>query len=259
MSPPLRNNPYTLTKNITRLRQAGRIRHLPAWYHPLTLHPPTQFTPTRIIPTETGAFQDSSPIEPRDPYKRQDPKTYRPHYVTKPPQIVYPEDEIRKAFYRWHPLELYRPRTLVVGEEDLKQERDWSTIYGGRPKTVVSGESVVQHTLYLMTHQRLTRHQAYHRALKAFYKARAAQEEEEHAARLAAEQAALAESTSKEIMDMEKDLDLVDSESTERIVSSKEKEDAEWFAKRPLTKTFMEWEEAELAESRKYEQEVADA
>ncbi|KND05001.1 mitochondrial 37S ribosomal protein RSM25 [Spizellomyces punctatus DAOM BR117] len=240
MAPPLRNNPYALLKNIDRLHAAGRIHSLPPWYDAVRRHPPATFIPKGATPTETGAFALDSHIQRGS--ARQNPLTYRPHYVSKPAVIVYPEDEIRAAFYRWHPLELARPISLVRGEEDLK-ERDWKDIYGGRPDLDVTGESVVQHTLYLMTHKNQSRHTAYQNALSAFYKARVEIEERERAAQQAAQKAALEEL----LADEEEDLD------------DKQRAVAEFWSTRPLTKQFVDWEMDELQKSQMWEGKIADA
>ncbi|KAJ3011254.1 mitochondrial ribosomal small subunit component [Thoreauomyces humboldtii] len=283
MAPPLRNNPYTLCKNIDRLTAAGRVRNLPAWYKAVSLYPTTQFTPKGVVPSEIGQFQPPTAAaaatmtsSPREYYKRINPRTYKAQYVARVPEIVYPEDELRQAFYRWHPLELSRPRSLVETEHTLTH-KDWSSIHGGRDptglhvKVPVTGESVVQHTLYLMSRKvnPLSRHQAYQQALQAFYKARsemdteaakiraaawkaaevAAQEEAAEAKRQADEEAlreidptADAEATTAQLGPQN------DSPEVEQV-----KRDALYWARRPLSARFNEWESAELADSKVFE------
>ncbi|TPX69333.1 hypothetical protein SpCBS45565_g02616 [Spizellomyces sp. 'palustris'] len=238
MAPPLRNNPYALLKNIDRLSAAGRIHSLPPWYDAVRRHPPATFIPKGATRTETGAFTLDSPIQRAS--CRQNPLTYKPHYVSRPSVIVYPEDEIRSAFYKWHPLELARPISLFTREDDLR-ERDWKDIYGGRPDLDVTGESVVQHTLYLITQKNQSRHTAYQTALSAFYKARVEIEERQLAAQQAAQKAALEELAADE------DLDDI------------ERADKEFWSRRPLTKQFIEWETDELQKSQMWEGKIADA
>jgi small subunit ribosomal protein S23 len=57
---------------------------------------------------------------------RQSGNQLRPGNLFKPGRIVYPEDKLRKEFYKDHPWELARPRMIM--ELDGKDWRylDWS-------------------------------------------------------------------------------------------------------------------------------------
>ncbi|KAJ3181926.1 mitochondrial ribosomal small subunit component [Gaertneriomyces sp. JEL0708] len=242
MAPPLRNNPYTLLQNINRLRAAGRVKHLPPSYPALHLVPTTPLPPKGLPPSHTGAFQPEITIV-RDTVKRQHPQTYKPHYFTKPEKIVYEEDIIRDAFYKWHPLELNIPRTLVMSETEIRQnvQRDWSTIYGGRPKELVTGEHVVQHTLFLMQAQKLSRHKAYKVALSAFYEARAAVEEAERR-----ERAEKFERLTQELDELNR---------KERL----QKVEEAWKECHPHSARFLEWEQESLAQGAQYAEKMMEA
>ncbi|KAI8913966.1 mitochondrial ribosomal protein S25-domain-containing protein [Powellomyces hirtus] len=276
MAPPLRNNPYTLCKNIDRLASAGRVRNRPAWYKAVSMYPPARFVPKGVNPVEVGQFQPvtigsahaTSAIQqqPKDLYKRGNPRTYRPQYVSSVPLITYPEDELRQAFYRWHPLELHRPRTLVEDENTLRR-KDWSTIWGGKhadgtpAKVHVTGESVVQHTLYLMQRPEklggpLIRHEAYQEALRAFY---AAREQLDQAAQVRREQMQLAAETAAKEEEAQLAMEQLEKgeESMEAVdlPTEQDKADKLYWAKRPKTARFVEWENEQLAESAEYEEE----
>ena len=82
----------------------------PAWLRAIEAIPPAEI--------ETREY----PIQHTEPNKRQ----RRPRNLYRPTRIVYPEDELRREFYRDHPWELARPK--IVLELDGKDSRylDWS-------------------------------------------------------------------------------------------------------------------------------------
>ncbi|KAI9281584.1 mitochondrial ribosomal protein S25 [Sporodiniella umbellata] len=108
------------------------------------------------------------------------------HLRTPPPRpraIVYPEDKLRRKFYKEHPFELARPKTLV--ENDLGTNRtDFSKLLlDGMHLSEVDGEAVIKYQLHLMTHERLPERKAYAQATSEFYKIRAQQEDKERKAK----------------------------------------------------------------------------
>ncbi|KAI9103268.1 mitochondrial ribosomal protein S25-domain-containing protein [Phlyctochytrium arcticum] len=297
MAAPLKNNPYTLVKNVNRLVATGRLKRPPAWYGAVKLYPQATFTPRGIPPVELGAFVPSTSSKSQankelQPYthktaQRPDIRTYRPHYYVRPNQIVYPEDEIRAAFYRWHPLELARPRTLVEREDEIGN-RDWSTITGGKPGRDVVAENVVQRTLCLMQPHKdastgkkfpgLPRHQAYQQSLREFYAERAVREERQAAARQAAIDAAIEEDretfrlamresliANDIVQDHHNDGELVDDAGCkidELVARAEEKqfdEDRLYWANRPLSDRFQAWEEEQMFKARDYEDKIKSA
>ncbi|KAJ2767431.1 mitochondrial ribosomal small subunit component, partial [Coemansia nantahalensis] len=54
----------------------------------------------------------------------------------RPPKIEFPEDELRREFYKNHPFELFRPR--IVMELTGKNNQDWSRLADGTGQ--VTGE-----------------------------------------------------------------------------------------------------------------------
>ncbi|KAI8826070.1 mitochondrial ribosomal protein S25-domain-containing protein [Fimicolochytrium jonesii] len=272
MAPPLRNNAYTLCQNVTRLVDAERIKQTPAWYQAVLRFPGAQFTPNGIIPAQQGQFRKptttASPSTPfstteHNLYKRGN-RNYKPKYVTRPPRIVYPEDEIRRAFYRWHPLELRRPRSLVETEETLGV-KDWSTIFGDG--SFPTGESVVQHTLFLMDQQGLTRHAAYQKALTAFYDARGKIDYhralERREAEVLAEQQMLAEEEAEEEAKAA-NLKLADGDGkiqaeAEKMGKDPVKEEMRFWLHKKVTKEFVDAEDLQLQDSSAYEEEMSKA
>ncbi|KAJ1821053.1 mitochondrial ribosomal small subunit component [Coemansia sp. S610] len=98
---------------------------------------------------------------------------------TKPPRIEFPEDRLRRTFYRNHPFEKERPR--IVMEPTGQTEQDWSQLTQGHGQ--VTGENVIRHQYYLMQHKGLSEREAYAQATGEFYKVRAREEMEAKSAR----------------------------------------------------------------------------
>ncbi|KAK3344860.1 mitochondrial ribosomal protein [Neurospora tetraspora] len=144
-------------------------RNPPLWLKAIESIPPAEIS-TRPYP-----IQHSPP----------NPRARKPRNLFKPTKIVYPEDELRRDFYRDHPWELARPRMII--ELDGKDARflDWSK--GLRQRGMpLSGESVVQRQLWLMERQGMTKQEAYDKARHEFYKLRQLEQMER---RIAAEEA----------------------------------------------------------------------
>ncbi|KAJ1979169.1 mitochondrial ribosomal small subunit component [Dimargaris xerosporica] len=102
----------------------------------------------------------------------------------KPPMITFPEDRLRRRFYKDHPHELLRARSLQ--ESTGINRTNWSRLVDPKFPGTVTGEHVIQHQLYLMTHKGLSEQVAYAQVLKEFYAARAREDLE---LKLAEEQA----------------------------------------------------------------------
>lgn len=74
------------------------------------------------------------------PHQNPNPRQRKPRNIYLPQAITFPEDELRKTFFKDHPWELARPRIAV--EYDGKDARyvDWSRGLK-QPGLQVSGES----------------------------------------------------------------------------------------------------------------------
>ncbi|KAJ1736913.1 mitochondrial ribosomal small subunit component [Coemansia sp. Benny D160-2] len=97
----------------------------------------------------------------------------------RPPKIVFPEDELRREFYKNHPFEKFRPR--IVMETNGKNNQDWGRLSNGA--SLVTGESVVRYQHYLMQAEGMSKQDAYTQATNEFYKVRAREEMENKIAR----------------------------------------------------------------------------
>ncbi|GAA5949734.1 hypothetical protein JCM3765_007667 [Sporobolomyces pararoseus] len=86
-------------------------------------------------PLKTTTQQPSSV---RSSSRRKPPKKFNPKF-SRPEEIVFPEDSIRKRFYQDHPFEAYRPIDLVEnesvigGQEGIKSGETWTEL---RQKTL---------------------------------------------------------------------------------------------------------------------------
>ncbi|KAJ2002030.1 mitochondrial ribosomal small subunit component [Coemansia thaxteri] len=101
---------------------------------------------------------------------------------TKPPRIEFPEDRLRRIFYKHHPFEKDRPR--IVMEPTGQTQQDWSQISRGSGQ--VTGENVIRYQYYLMQNKGLGEREAYGVATGEFYKIRAREEMEAKSAQLEA-------------------------------------------------------------------------
>jgi small subunit ribosomal protein S23 len=94
---------------VSRLMRANYIKKEPAWYQAVLQYPPLPLPP-KASTSRTG--YDHSPDEPKigtgQPVKLRKVKT-------RPLPIRYVEDDVRRQFFRDHPFEAFRPKTLVEG------------------------------------------------------------------------------------------------------------------------------------------------
>lgn len=93
----------TLNKNT-----AGVVP--PPWLKALENIPPSE------IMTRPYAVQHKTP----------NPRATKPKRLFKPTHIVYPEDQLRKEFYKDHPWELARPRIIMELDGEDHKYLDWS-------------------------------------------------------------------------------------------------------------------------------------
>ncbi|KAJ2704388.1 mitochondrial ribosomal small subunit component [Coemansia sp. IMI 203386] len=93
---------------------------------------------------------------------------------TRPPKIEFPEDKLRREFYKNHPFELSRPR--IVMEPTGRTNEDWSRLTKGAGQ--VTGEDVVRHQHYLMQSKGMGEQEAYAQVTNELYKIRAREEME---------------------------------------------------------------------------------
>ncbi|KAI8319526.1 hypothetical protein GQ54DRAFT_279295, partial [Martensiomyces pterosporus] len=190
------STPRRVKQVYESLLEANLRDKVPAWLQAMrssppsvsTVRSPTQFSTKGKLAFEQGttagaeskqetSAASSDGIERKLPagcvsikHKRSSLRTRSP----KPPKIEFPEDSLRREFYKKHPFETLRPR--IVMEPNGKTVQDWSKITQGSSR--VSGEQVIRYQYYLMQTQGLSEQEAYSRATSEFYKLRAREEME---------------------------------------------------------------------------------
>lgn len=98
-------------KQVSRLTRAGFIKTPPVWYEAVLDHPPLPLPP-REPPSRTSYdSSSSSPSSNQVSASRATKKTTQG--PSRPLPIAYVEDDIRRQFFRDHPFEAFRPRTLT--------------------------------------------------------------------------------------------------------------------------------------------------
>lgn len=98
----------------------------PPWYEVMSSCPPSE------------SLVRTVPVQHHQPTASK--KAAKPRNLYRPQSITYPEDRLRRVFYKDHPWELARPRVLVESDGKDYQFVDWSK--GLRqPGIALSGES----------------------------------------------------------------------------------------------------------------------
>ncbi|KAG6817715.1 hypothetical protein H0H87_004506 [Tephrocybe sp. NHM501043] len=91
-------------QQVSRLMRGDFIKQQPVWYQAVLDYPPLPLPP-RAPPPRTQYDQTPNTSQPARPKA----------YDAKPLSIEYLEDKIRRQFFRDHPFETFRPKTLVEG------------------------------------------------------------------------------------------------------------------------------------------------
>ena len=118
--------PARVHQATTDLLTCGRIQRPPPWYNVIGSVPPPEIL-VRTPPVQ----QHSSP--PSDQLSRKLQRR-KPSKLFKPQRIDYPEDALRREFFKDHPWELARPRLVVESDGCDARRVDWSSIrQSGRP------------------------------------------------------------------------------------------------------------------------------
>ena len=96
-------------KQVARLARTGFIKEEPCWYRAVLEHPPFPLPP-RSSSNRIPASEDKLPYDlPRNAAS----SSLRAPRKIKTPPIVYLEDEVRRQFFRDHPFEAFRERSIV--------------------------------------------------------------------------------------------------------------------------------------------------
>jgi small subunit ribosomal protein S23 len=89
-------------QQVARLMRGEVVEKIPAWYDAVLAHPPLPLPPKAPAPRQKYDLPESKATS-----KRLRPQSVRPL------PIYYVEDDIRRQFFRDHPFEAFRPKTLT--------------------------------------------------------------------------------------------------------------------------------------------------
>lgn len=150
------------TSHILRAQQTSTFRARlevaePAWFRVVAKNPPTQnlaYKAHNLEYYKEKSVEDNvRPEEPNQETGFYSTRRARHHstqtkHLFTPHKIEYFEDNIRSLFYQQHPWELARPKLVIETDGKDQSRQDWSRLDQLSKK--LDGESVVQHTLYLL-------------------------------------------------------------------------------------------------------------
>lgn len=160
--------PLRVAQATSQLLKAKHLKQQPAWLPAVSRIPPSTDLARRKVPEVDDTLSSTSAAASLQRRRQQRSKAR----LFTPREIRYVEDKLRQRFFRDRPWELARPVLLVENDGADHARYDWSKLVQvGRPLT---GESVVQHQLWLMTKQTppMDEHAAYAKATKEFERLR---------------------------------------------------------------------------------------
>jgi len=180
--------PVEVAKHVSGLLKGKLLKAPPTWYAAVKAVPPgpsiiRSQNPEANITAQSSAEQQFAQanrpiVHTSIRHKQKNLKTKTP----KPRPIVYPEDRLRRQFYKDHPFELQRPKLLVETTEGINRTDFSQLLLPGMHPAQVDGEAVIKYQLHLMITRKLTQRQAYAKATSEFYEVRAQEEAEKRLA-----------------------------------------------------------------------------
>ncbi|KAL0088489.1 mitochondrial ribosomal protein S25 [Phycomyces blakesleeanus] len=178
--------PTGLARHVSNLLKGDLLKKAPVWLPVLQSIPPG---PSIIRAQHHNPIEVAALDESKEAFRQSNTRNTvaatrhkQKHLRTKPPRpvaIVYPEDKLRRQFYRDHPYELARPKVLVENNTGLNRTDFSKLLLPEMNLYEVDGEAVVKYQLYLMTHEKMPERKAYAKATSEFYEIRALQEQQE--------------------------------------------------------------------------------
>ncbi|KAI0095119.1 mitochondrial ribosomal protein S25-domain-containing protein [Irpex rosettiformis] len=166
-------------KQASRLLVQNVIKREPAWFQAVLDHPPLP-----LPPREPPARQDYDLLPQDQLAARTAPAKHMRPAPRRPLPIHYLEDDVRTQFFKDHPFEAYRPRSLVEdgeveGESSIRGE-NWTRLRqrGRNP----SPEDAIRFAVNLHEYHNVPITHAYSAAVAQF---RALRSEHEMATRIA--------------------------------------------------------------------------
>ncbi|RLV94589.1 37S ribosomal protein S25 mitochondrial [Spathaspora sp. JA1] len=184
-----------IIERTSHFLKLGVQKNQPAWYQVVLENPPiTDLVkqPKKLDKSDTAKHTTE------DQVKSNVHETYKTRLTTSElklkntdafriPKLKFFEDELRDVFYKQHPWEFARPKTLIETKGDDNSKCDWKNML--QLNKPLDGESVVQRTIYILNNETLEEGQkyslfeAYDKARFEYYKLRMREEMESHVAR----------------------------------------------------------------------------
>ncbi|KAI0040812.1 hypothetical protein FA95DRAFT_1502287 [Auriscalpium vulgare] len=166
-------------QQASRLMRADYLKQRPAWHQAVLDHPPLPL-PARAPPPRTSYDTPAKKPHVLPPKRTPGPR---------PLPVAYVEDIVRRQFFRDHPFESFRPRSLTEGgaveEEHRVRGKAWTRLRqrGRNPLP----EDAVRFAVSLHENHQLPLTEAYETAIAQF---RSLRSEHHVATRFAAQEAA---------------------------------------------------------------------
>ncbi|KAI8368567.1 mitochondrial ribosomal protein S25 [Choanephora cucurbitarum] len=137
--------PTGLARHVSNMIKGNLVKRAPVWLPVLQAIPPGP----SIIRSQNPEVNVSGQTEVEHNLFNKTSTKHRlrhsqKHLRTPPPRpraIVYPEDRLRKQFYRDHPYELSRPKVLVENELGINRTDFSRLMLDGMHPSQIDGEA----------------------------------------------------------------------------------------------------------------------
>lgn len=143
--------PTQLAKQATNLLKADLLKKPPVWLHAMRAVPPgpsviRSKNPITNVAALSDAEKELLTSDEQTATKRNKIGTRhkQKHLRSRPPRpvpIVYPEDRLRRQFYKDHPFELARPQVLVENKLGINRTDFSQLMLPGMTPDEVTGET----------------------------------------------------------------------------------------------------------------------
>ncbi|KAI9491848.1 mitochondrial ribosomal protein S25 [Zychaea mexicana] len=176
-----------LEQHASNLLKGNLLKKAPVWLHAVRAVPPgpsiiRSRNPNANVSAHTDVEKELFTNAKQQQQATSSTRHKQKHLRTRPPrpaQIVYPEDRMRRQFYKDHPFELARPQSLVENKLGLNRTDYSQLLLPDMLPEEVTGETVIKYQLHLVTNEKMPERKAYAKATSEFYEIRARQEEVE--------------------------------------------------------------------------------
>ncbi|KAG1468561.1 hypothetical protein G6F56_003763 [Rhizopus delemar] len=179
--------PILIAKHVSNQLKGRLLKEAPVWLPAVQAIPPGPSIIRSQNPHVNVSGQTEIEKELFETKKHMKTQRYsQKHLRTPPPRpraIVYPEDKLRRQFYKDHPFELARPKVLVENELGSNRTDFTKLLLDDMHPSQIDGEAVIKYQLHLMTHKKMPERKAYAKATSEFYEIRAQEEIKERKAK----------------------------------------------------------------------------